>query len=153
MIKNPPRLTYSSKNRPGLAVASSTGTAASLVVSAFLASVGVLERMGPEVTASAPFALGVAGMSVLLLVVLPLALVVFGWTVARDARLASWVRVLPGATVTVLAATAVTAALVDGGRELWLQATAVAVSGALLTAFSAAVAGADRDASHDPARA
>ena len=133
--------------------AASAGTAASLVVAAFLAFVGVLERMGPEVTQSAPFALGVAGMSVLLLVVLPLALVVFGWTVARDARLTTWVRALPAATVTVLAATAVTAALVDGAQERWLQATAVAVSGALLTAFSAAVAGADRDASHDPARA
>jgi hypothetical protein len=105
--------------------------------------------MGPEVTGSGLFALGVAGMSVLLLVVLPLALVIFGWTVARDPRLTGWLRVLPGATVTVLAATSVAAAMIGGGRELWLQATAVIVSGALLTAFSTGVANTDWDAGHD----
>jgi hypothetical protein len=129
--------------------AASAGTAASLVVSVFLASVGVLERMGPEVTGSGLFALGVAGMSVLLIVVLPLALVVFGWTVARDPRLTWWVRVLPGATVTVLAATSVTAALIEGRQEFWLQASAVFVSGALLTAFSVGLPHTDWDASHD----
>lgn len=52
--------------------AAATARAASVLVAAFLACVGVLERSGPQVTSSAAFAAGVAVMSVLLLVVLPL---------------------------------------------------------------------------------
>jgi hypothetical protein len=106
-------------------------------VATFLASVGVLERMGPEVTGSAAFAVGVAGMSLLLLVVLPLALVVFGWGVLQDRRLGRCMRVLPGALLLVVVVAAVAVAVTDGSQELWLQAAAVAAAGATLTGFSA----------------
>jgi hypothetical protein len=118
-------------------LAARTGTASSLVVATSLSVVGVLERLGPEVTDSAAFAAGVAVLSVLLLVVLPLALVVFGWVVWRDRRLDGGLRVLPGIVLLVVALAAVAVALTDGRRELWLHAAAVAVAGAALSSFSA----------------
>lgn len=125
-------------------LAATTGTAACLFVAAFLSSVGVLERVGPQVTSSAPFAAGVAAMSVVLLVVLPLALVLFACGVSQDRRLDGWMRVLPGALVLVVAVTAVTVAVAGGDPESWLQAAAAAVVGALLTSFSAGLPRAGR---------
>jgi hypothetical protein len=119
--------------------AAAVGTAASLFVAAFLSSVGVLERMGPQVTGSAAFGAGVAMMSVTLLIVLPLALVVFAWGVSQDRRLAGWVRALPWAVMLVVALTAVTVAVARGSQELWSQAVAAVVASALLTGFSAGV--------------
>jgi hypothetical protein len=123
------------------------GGAACLFVAAFLSSVGVLERLGPQATSSALFAAGVAVMSVVLLIVLPVSLVVFGWGVSRDARLEGWMRVLPWALLLVVALGAAVVAVTRESVELWLQAAAVAVVGALLTAFSAGVSSAGRGAS------
>lgn len=117
--------------------AAATARAASVVVAAFLACVGVLERSGPQVTSSAAFAAGVAVMSVLLLVVLPLALVVVGWGVLRDRRLGAGTRMLPWLLVLVVAGSAVAVALTGGSRELWLQTAGVAAAGAALTGLSA----------------
>jgi hypothetical protein len=91
-------------------------------------------------------------MSVVLLVVLPLALVVFALGVWRDRRLAAWMRVLPWALVLVLAVTAVTVAVAGAGVELWSQALAVAVVGALLTALSAGSSHAGGSAGSSPLR-
>jgi hypothetical protein len=118
-------------------LAARAGTASSLFVATFLAGVGVLERMGPEVMESTVVAAGVAVMSVLLLVVLPLSLVAFGWGVWKDQRLSGRMRALPWTLLVVVAAGAVAVAVTDGGQELWLQASAVALAGATLTGFSA----------------
>ena len=118
-------------------LAATTAASGSLVVAAFLASVGVLERMGPQVTSSTAFAAGVTGMSVVLFVVLPLSLGVFGWAVSQDRRLGAWMRVLPWVLLLVTAGAGVTVAVTAGSLELWFQAAATAVVGALLTGFSA----------------
>lgn len=120
--------------------AAATATASSVFVAAFLSCVGPLERLRPEVTDSVVFASAVAVMSVVLLVVLPLSLLAFGWAVARDRRLERQVRALPSALVLLLAVTAASAAVADGRPELWLQAGAAVVAGVLLTVFSAGVA-------------
>ena len=117
--------------------AAATARAASVFVAAFLASVGVLERMGPDVTSSAAFGAGVAASSGILLVVLPLALVAFGWGVFQDRRLSRWMRVLPWALVLVIALTGVAVTATSGSDESWWQAAGVVVVGALLTGFSA----------------
>jgi hypothetical protein len=118
-------------------LAARAGTASSLFVATFLACVGVLERMGPEVMGSTVVTAGVAVMSVLLLVALPLALVVFGWGVWKDRRLSGRMRVLPWTLLVIVAVGAVALAVTDGSQELWLQAAAAAVAGATLTGFSA----------------
>lgn len=120
-------------------LAARAGRAACVFVAASLASVGGLERMGPQVTQSAVFAAGVAVLSVVLLVVLPLALVVFGGCVLQDRRLGGCVRVLPWTLLLVVAAAVVALAVTDGGLELWLHAAAVAAAGAALVGFSAGV--------------
>jgi membrane protein implicated in regulation of membrane protease activity len=129
--------------------AAATGSAAALFVAAFLSCVGVLERLGPEVTSSAAFAVGVAAMSVVLLVVLPLALVVFSWAVSRDRRLRWWTRVLPWAFVAV---GAVAVAVTAGGQVVWLQAAAVAMAGAALTGVTAGLSRAAAGRASGPAR-
>jgi arginine exporter protein ArgO len=132
--------------------AAATGSAAALFVAAFLSSVGVLERLGPEVTGSAAFAVGVAAMSVVLLVVLPLALVAFSWTVSRDRRLGWSTRVLPWAFVSVVAVGAVAVAVTSGGPESWLQAAAVATASAVLAGLSSGLSRAAADGASGPAR-
>jgi hypothetical protein len=109
-------------------LAAATGTAASLFVAAFLSSVGVLERMGPQVTNSAVFGAGVAGMSVIFLIVLPVALVVFSWGVFQDRRLSGWLRRLPWAIVVVVVLEALAVAGTEGSGQLWLQVAATGVA-------------------------
>ena len=117
-------------------LAARAAVGASLFVAAFLALVGVLERTAADVVESTAVAAGVALMSVLLLVVLPLALAVLGWCVWQDRRLTRSARVLPG-TLLLVVLTAVAASLAtDGTQERWLQAVAVAAAGAVLTGFS-----------------
>lgn len=117
-------------------LAARAATAASLFVAAFLASVGVLERGGPQVTGSAVFAAGVAVMSVVLLAVLPLALLVLGRAVVQDRRLDVGVRAMPWTLLLVVLLAVVAVAVTDGGQERWLQAASAAAAGAVLTGFS-----------------
>ena len=118
-------------------VAARTAAGSSLFVATFLSAVGVVERTGPEAVQSPVFAAGVAVMSVVLLVVLPLALVVLARGVAGDRRLRRQVRLLPSAVPVVVATACVAVAVTDGRQELWACVVAGAAAGAALTGFSA----------------
>ena len=121
-------------------LAARTAAGSSLFVATFLSAVGVVERTGPAGVENPVFAAGVAVLSVVLLVVLPVALVVLGRGVAGDRRLRMPVRMLPSAVPVVVATACVAVAVTDGRQELWACVAAGAAAGAALTGFSAGLA-------------
>ena len=121
-------------------LAARTAAGSSLFVATFLSAVGVVERTGPEAVDSPVFAAGVAVMSVVLLVVLPLSLVVLARGLVRDRRLPTSLRLLPSAVLFVAAAACVAVAVTDGRQELWACVVAGAAAGAALTGLSVGLA-------------